>query len=61
MFFPNVKRKYDYGVLIFILTFSLMAVSGYQIGQILKLAHQRLSTVPIGGATLFEERGKRKD
>ncbi|KAG6412141.1 hypothetical protein SASPL_124810 [Salvia splendens] len=50
-FFPNVKRKYDYGVLIFILTFSLVAVSGYRVGQILELAHQRLSTILIGGAT----------
>ncbi|KAL1566106.1 aluminum-activated malate transporter 8-like [Salvia divinorum] len=50
-FFPNVKRKYDYGVLIFILTFSLVAVSGYRVGEILELAHQRLSTIMIGGAT----------
>lgn len=46
-----MKRKYDYGVLIFILTFSLVAVSGYRVGQILELAHQRLSTILIGGAT----------
>lgn len=50
-FFPNVKRKYDYGVLIFILTFSLVAVSGYRVDQILHLAHQRLSTILIGGAS----------
>ncbi|KAH6807495.1 aluminum activated malate transporter family protein, partial [Perilla frutescens var. frutescens] len=50
-FIPNVKRRYDYGVLIFILTFSLVAVSGYRLGQILELAHQRLSTILIGGAT----------
>ncbi|XP_047964318.1 aluminum-activated malate transporter 8-like [Salvia hispanica] len=50
-FIPNVKRKYDYGVLIFILTFSLVAVSGYRVEQILELAHQRLSTILIGGAT----------
>ncbi|KAI3472082.1 hypothetical protein Pfo_029118 [Paulownia fortunei] len=50
-FFPNVKRKYDYGVLIFILTFSLVAVSGSQVSEILQLAHQRLSTILIGGAT----------
>ncbi|GER33765.1 aluminum-activated malate transporter [Striga asiatica] len=28
-FFPNVKRRYDYGVLIFILTFTMVAVSGF--------------------------------
>ncbi|KAL0337063.1 UNVERIFIED_CONTAM: Aluminum-activated malate transporter 8 [Sesamum calycinum] len=50
-FFPHVKRKYDYGVLIFILTFSLVAVSGFRVTQILQLAHQRLSTILIGGAT----------
>ncbi|KAG6403871.1 hypothetical protein SASPL_136105 [Salvia splendens] len=50
-FYPNVKRRYDYGVLIFILTFTMVAVSGYRVGQIVELAHQRLSTVLIGGAT----------
>ncbi|KAL7137248.1 hypothetical protein ABFS83_10G080000 [Erythranthe nasuta] len=49
-FIPHVKRKYDYGVLIFILTFSLVAVSGYRVTQILQLAHQRLSTILMGGA-----------
>ncbi|KAL2503116.1 Aluminum-activated malate transporter 8 [Forsythia ovata] len=50
-FFPSVKRRYDYGVLIFILTFSLVAVSGYRVNQIIQLAHQRLSTILIGAAT----------
>ncbi|KAG8376809.1 hypothetical protein BUALT_Bualt09G0102500 [Buddleja alternifolia] len=50
-FIPNVKRRYDYGVLIFILTFSLVAVSGYRVNEILQLAHQRLSTILLGGAT----------
>ncbi|KAK6147300.1 hypothetical protein DH2020_018212 [Rehmannia glutinosa] len=50
-FIPNVKKRYDYGVLIFILTFSLVAVSGSQVTEILQLAHQRLSTILIGGAT----------
>ncbi|KAL3642738.1 hypothetical protein CASFOL_013553 [Castilleja foliolosa] len=50
-FFPNVKRRYDYGVLIFILTFSLVAVSGSQVTEILQLARQRLATILIGGAT----------
>ncbi|KAG8376813.1 hypothetical protein BUALT_Bualt09G0102900 [Buddleja alternifolia] len=50
-FIPNVKRRYDYGVLIFILTFSLVAVSGYRVNDILQLAHQRLSTILLGGAT----------
>ncbi|KAL3646929.1 hypothetical protein CASFOL_009473 [Castilleja foliolosa] len=50
-FFPDVKRRYDYGVLIFILTFTMVAVSGFRVNEILQLAHQRLSTIVIGGAT----------
>ncbi|KZV21116.1 aluminum-activated malate transporter 8-like [Dorcoceras hygrometricum] len=49
-FYPSVKRKCDYGVLIFILTFTLVAVSGFR-AEILRLAHQRLSTIIIGGIT----------
>ncbi|XP_041027178.1 aluminum-activated malate transporter 8 [Juglans microcarpa x Juglans regia] len=50
-FIPRIKARYDYGVLIFILTFSLVSVSGYRMDELLKLAHQRLSTILIGGAT----------
>lgn len=50
-FFPRIKARYDYGVLIFILTFSLVAVSGYRVDELLVLAHQRLTTILIGGAT----------
>lgn len=50
-FYPSVKRKCDYGVLIFILTFTLVAVSGFRVSQILQLVHQRLVTILIGGAT----------
>lgn len=50
-FIPHIKRRYDYGVLIFILTFSMVVVSGYRVEKILELAHQRLSTIIIGGAT----------
>lgn len=50
-FIPNIKKKYDYGVLIFILTFSLVSVSGYRVDKIIKLAHQRFSTIIFGGAT----------
>ncbi|KAL5709112.1 hypothetical protein ACHQM5_019834 [Ranunculus cassubicifolius] len=48
-FFPKIKARYDYGVVIFILTFSLVTVSGYRVEEILKLADQRLLTVLIGG------------
>ncbi|XP_024985380.1 aluminum-activated malate transporter 8-like [Cynara cardunculus var. scolymus] len=50
-FFPNIKRRYDYGVLIFILTFSLVSVSGYRVEKLIHLAHHRLSTIIFGAAT----------
>ncbi|KAK9156857.1 hypothetical protein Scep_003431 [Stephania cephalantha] len=50
-FFPAIKARYDYGVLVFILTFSLVSVSGYRVDRIVELAHQRLSTILIGGLT----------
>ncbi|KAK8685652.1 hypothetical protein V6N13_041651 [Hibiscus sabdariffa] len=49
-FFPKIKARYDYGVMIFILTFSLVAVSGYRVNELVVLAHQRLSTIIMGGA-----------
>ncbi|CAM8978554.1 unnamed protein product [Rhodiola kirilowii] len=49
-FFPKIKARYDYGMMIFILTFALVSVSGYRDGEILDLAHKRLSTILIGGA-----------
>ncbi|KAI3973597.1 hypothetical protein MKW92_044696 [Papaver armeniacum] len=51
-FFPGVKARYDYGVLIFILTFCLVSVSGYQEAEILKLAHQRVLTILMGCLTV---------
>ncbi|KAI3874550.1 hypothetical protein MKX03_004880 [Papaver bracteatum] len=50
-FFPGVKARYDYGVLIFILTFCLVSVSGYQEDEILEIAHKRVSTIIIGCLT----------
>ncbi|MCD7446540.1 hypothetical protein HAX54_009223 [Datura stramonium] len=52
-FLPKLKARYDYGVLIFILTFSLVSVSGYHDKQVLEIAHTRLSTILIGCATAF--------
>ncbi|KAK3024205.1 hypothetical protein RJ639_044810 [Escallonia herrerae] len=48
-FFPKMKARYDYGLMIFILTFSLICVSGYQDDEVLDMAHSRLSTILIGG------------
>ncbi|XP_026412163.1 aluminum-activated malate transporter 2-like [Papaver somniferum] len=50
-FFPGIKARYDYGVLMFILTFCLVSVSGYREDEILELAHKRVSTIAIGCLT----------
>lgn len=49
-FFPKIKTKYDYGVLIFILTFNMITVSGYRVDNIFRMAYERLSTISIGCA-----------
>ncbi|RWR93737.1 Aluminum-activated malate transporter [Cinnamomum micranthum f. kanehirae] len=45
---PSIKKKFDYGFLIFILTFNLVAVSGFRGENIIKLAGKRLSTIAMG-------------
>ncbi|CAJ2632241.1 unnamed protein product [Trifolium pratense] len=50
-FVPKIKARYDYGMVIFILTFCLVTVSGYRVEELLELAHQRLSTIIIGAST----------
>lgn len=45
-----MKARYDYGLMIFILTFCLVSVSGYQDEEVLDLAHKRLTTILIGSA-----------
>lgn len=47
-FIPTIKARFDYGAMIFILTFSLVSVSGYRIDELFELAHTRFSTVAIG-------------
>ncbi|KAK9057278.1 hypothetical protein SSX86_022113 [Deinandra increscens subsp. villosa] len=47
---PNIKKKYDYGIMIFILTFNLVAVSGLRADKIIELARERLSTIGMGFA-----------
>ncbi|KAK8283250.1 hypothetical protein V6Z12_D08G081700 [Gossypium hirsutum] len=46
----NIKKKYDYGALIFILTFNLVVVSGLRADQVLELARDRLATIVMGFA-----------
>ncbi|CAN6268931.1 unnamed protein product [Urochloa humidicola] len=47
-FIPAVKARFDYGITIFILTYSLVAVSGYRVGALVAMAQQRVSTIAIG-------------
>ncbi|XP_024995117.1 aluminum-activated malate transporter 10-like [Cynara cardunculus var. scolymus] len=47
-FIPVVKARFDYGCTIFILTYSLVSVSGYRVEHLLSVAHERLSTIIIG-------------
>ncbi|XP_009356764.2 aluminum-activated malate transporter 13 [Pyrus x bretschneideri] len=47
---PSIKKRYDYGVLIFILTFNLVIVSGLRAGKVLEIARDRLSTIAMGFA-----------
>lgn len=46
-----MKARYDYGLLIFILTFCLVSVSGYRDENVLDMAHKRVSTILVGGFT----------
>ncbi|KAL6131116.1 hypothetical protein ACLB2K_069494 [Fragaria x ananassa] len=47
-FISSVKSRFDYGAVIFILTFTLVSVSGYRVNEISELAFQRLLTIFIG-------------
>ncbi|KAJ6972562.1 aluminum-activated malate transporter 10-like [Populus alba x Populus x berolinensis] len=49
-FIPSVKARFDYGAMIFILTFSLVSVSGYCEDKVIDIAHQRLSAIAIGAS-----------
>ncbi|KAM0825191.1 hypothetical protein ACQ4PT_069718 [Festuca glaucescens] len=49
-FIPLVKSLYDYGVTVFIITYSFVAVSGYRVEDLAALALQRISTISIGFA-----------
>lgn len=47
-FFPQIKKNYDYGVVVFLLTFNLITVSSYRVQNVFHLAQQRLYTIAIG-------------
>ncbi|KAL4325247.1 hypothetical protein GQ457_11G025360 [Hibiscus cannabinus] len=45
---PSVKSLFDYGAMVFILTFSFVVVSGYRVDKLFELTHNRISTIIIG-------------
>ncbi|KAK6135593.1 hypothetical protein DH2020_030661 [Rehmannia glutinosa] len=47
-FIPYIKKNYDYGVVIFLLTFNLITVSSYRIHNVLKIAQERFYMIAIG-------------
>ncbi|XP_004497252.1 aluminum-activated malate transporter 12-like isoform X2 [Cicer arietinum] len=47
-FIPYIKKNYDYGVMIFLLTFNLITVSSYRVDNVLSMAKDRISTICIG-------------
>ncbi|CAL5331852.1 hypothetical protein CsSME_00013069 [Camellia sinensis var. sinensis] len=49
-FIPSFKARFDYGAMIFILTFSLVSVSGYRVDRLFEMAHHRVATIVIGTA-----------
>ncbi|MED6106925.1 hypothetical protein PIB30_009225 [Stylosanthes scabra] len=49
-FFPYIKKNYDYGVVIFMLTFNLITLSSFRVENVLKIAHERVYTIAIGCA-----------
>ncbi|KAK7270131.1 hypothetical protein RIF29_23052 [Crotalaria pallida] len=47
-FIPYIKKNYDYGVVIFLLTFNLITVSSYRVDDLWIIARDRISTIAIG-------------
>ncbi|XP_010441566.1 PREDICTED: aluminum-activated malate transporter 13 [Camelina sativa] len=47
-FIPYIKKNYDYGMLVFLLTFNLITVSSYRVDTVIKIANARLYTIGIG-------------
>nr|CAB3468058.1 unnamed protein product [Digitaria exilis] len=52
-FIPTMKARFDYGVTIFILTYTLVAVGGYRVDEVVFMAQQRLTTIAIGAMICF--------
>ncbi|CAN6201499.1 unnamed protein product [Urochloa humidicola] len=52
-FMPTMKARFDYGVTIFILTYTLVAVGGYRVDEVAFMARHRVTTIAIGAAICF--------
>ncbi|KAJ1270937.1 hypothetical protein BS78_06G089200 [Paspalum vaginatum] len=50
-FIPEVKARYEYGMIIFILTFSMVAVASYRVEELIRFAQQRVTTIAVGVAS----------
>ncbi|KAI8024853.1 Aluminum-activated malate transporter 10 [Camellia lanceoleosa] len=50
-FIPSFKARFDYGAMIFVLTFSLVSVSGYRVDRLFAMAHHRVATI-VSGTTI---------
>ena len=50
-FIPQMKARYDYGLLIFNLTFCLISVSGYRDDDVIRMGFERACTIIIGSST----------
>ncbi|XP_022158799.1 aluminum-activated malate transporter 10 isoform X2 [Momordica charantia] len=49
-FIPSVKSRFDYGAMIFVLTFCLVSISSYRVDELLELARTRILTIAVGTA-----------
>lgn len=47
-FLPSIKSKFDYGMVIFLLTFNMIAISAYRTDNIVSVAYKRFITILIG-------------
>ncbi|KEH44440.1 putative aluminum-activated malate transporter [Medicago truncatula] len=47
-FIPYIKKNYDYGVMIFLLTFNLIIVSSYRVDNVWSIGKDRIYTICIG-------------
>ncbi|XP_042488441.1 aluminum-activated malate transporter 12-like [Macadamia integrifolia] len=47
---PSIRKRYDYGAMIFLLTFNLVVVSGVRAEKVIKIGLDRLSAIGMGFA-----------